>query len=60
MKSTIVGVDLVKNVIQVCVCTNNKMHSNTEMTPNEFIDWLANCASITIAFEAYGKRMGQT
>lgn len=42
MKSTIVGVDLAKNLIQVCVFTNNKVHSNTEMTPNGFTDWLAN------------------
>ena len=54
MKGTIVGVDLAKNVIQVCVFTNNKVHSNTEMTPNEFIDWLANLAPVTIVFEACG------
>ena len=30
---TIVGVDLAKDVIQVCVVTQNKVISNTEMTP---------------------------
>jgi hypothetical protein len=33
MKNTIVGVDLAKNAIQVCVFTNKKVRSNTEMTP---------------------------
>lgn len=36
MNNTIVGVDLAKYLIQVCVFTNNKVHSNTEMTPPEF------------------------
>lgn len=54
MKDTIVGVDLAKNVIQVCVFTNSKVRSNTEMTPNEFIDWLANSVPVTIVFEACG------
>jgi len=54
MKGTIVGVDLAKNVIQVCVFTNKKVHSNTEMTPNEFTGWLVNSAPITIVFEACG------
>ena len=37
MKSTIIGVDLAKNIIQVCVVKHNK-----EMTPYEFSHWLAN------------------
>ncbi|MFT6900234.1 MAG: transposase, partial [Colwellia sp.] len=52
MKNTIVGVDLAKNIIQVCVYTNKKVHSNTEMTPDEFIAWLANSTPITVVFEA--------
>jgi transposase len=54
MKNTIVGVDLAKKVIQVCVYTNKKVHSNTEMTPDEFIAWLAKSSPITIVFEACG------
>ncbi|MFT5759624.1 MAG: transposase [Alteromonadaceae bacterium] len=54
MKNTIVGVDLAKNIIQVCVYTNKKVHSNTEMTPDEFIAWLANSTPITVVFKACG------
>lgn len=54
MKNTIVGVDLAKKVIQVCVYTNNKVQSNTEMTLNEFTAWLAKSNSLTIVFEACG------
>ena len=31
MKNTIVGVDLAKDVIQVCIYTNKKVRSNIEM-----------------------------
>jgi len=34
--TTTVGVDLAKDVIQVCVFSNNKVRSNIEMTPSEF------------------------
>ena len=54
MKKTIVGVDLAKKVIQVCVYTNKKIYSNTEMTLNEFADWLAQSKPCTIVFEACG------
>ena len=54
MKNTIVGVDLAKDVIQVCVFTNKKVRSNTEMTPSEFTAFLANANSTTIVFEACG------
>ncbi|MFT5719472.1 MAG: transposase [Oleiphilaceae bacterium] len=54
MKNTIVGVDLAKDVIQVCVFTNKKVCSNTEMTPSEFIEFLANSKALTIVFEACG------
>ncbi|MBT6515929.1 MAG: IS110 family transposase [Crocinitomicaceae bacterium] len=54
MKNTIVGVDLAKDVIQVCIYTNKKVRSNIEMTPPEFIEFLANYTSLTIVFEACG------
>lgn len=54
MNNTTVGVDLAKDVIQVCVFTNNKVHSNTEMTPPEFTDWLASHKPAKIVFEACG------
>lgn len=54
MNNTTVGVDLAKDVIQVCVFTNNKVLSNTEMTPSEFTAWLANLKPTTIVFEACG------
>ena len=42
MKNTIAGVGLAKEVIQVCICTNYKVRSNTGMTHREFIVWLFN------------------
>lgn len=54
MKNTIVGVDLAKKVIQVCVYKHKKVHSNTEMTLNEFTAWLASSSAFTIVFEACG------
>jgi len=54
LNNTIVGIDLAKDVIQVCVYTNNKVHSNTEMTPPEFTAWLASHKPATIVFEACG------
>lgn len=54
MENTIVGVDLAKDVIQVCVFTNKKVRSNTEMTPPEFIGFLANSKSLIVVFEACG------
>ncbi|MCF6282365.1 MAG: IS110 family transposase, partial [Candidatus Polarisedimenticolaceae bacterium] len=41
MKKTIVGVDLAKKVIQVCVVQGNKVVSNDEMSPVQFTSWLA-------------------
>jgi len=52
MKNTTVGVDLAKNVIQVCVYKNRKVLSNTELKHHEFIEWLFNAHSTTIVFEA--------
>ncbi len=54
MKNTIAGIDLAKEVIQVCICTNNKVHSNIEMTHHEFLLWLFKTKSMTIVFEACG------
>ena len=54
MKNTMVGVDLAKEVIQVCIYRNNKVLSNIEMTPNEFLCWLVNAKPVTIIFEACG------
>ncbi len=52
MKKTIVGVDLAKRVIQVCVYANKTVRSNEEMTPNEFTEFLAKSKPMTIVFEA--------
>ncbi|MBO1256334.1 IS110 family transposase [Alteromonas sp. 5E99-2] len=52
MKKRIIGVDLALNSIQVCKYTNNKVHSNSEMTPSKFTDFLANLTASTIIFES--------
>jgi transposase len=54
MKNTIVGVDLAKDVIQVCIFKNNKVHSNTEMPHRDFLTWLFNSKPMTLTFEACG------
>ena len=54
MKNTIVGVDLAKDVIQVCVYANKKVQSNTELTHHEFLEWLFNTVETTVVFEACG------
>lgn len=54
MYDTKIGVDLAKQVIQVCIYRNNKVQSNIEMTPNEFLCWLVNYKPATIIFEACG------
>jgi len=56
MKNTdlIVGVDLAKNKIQVCVFKCRKVLSNSEMTPDEFANWLVNSSPSLIVFEACG------
>jgi len=54
MNNTRVGVDLAKDVIQVCIYTNNKVLSNTEMTPSEFNLWLITYKPSMIIFEACG------
>lgn len=54
MKNTTIGVDLAKEVIQVCIYTNKRVHSNKEMTHNEFLLWLFNTKPTLIIFEACG------
>ena len=49
-----VGVDLAKKLIQVCVYTNKKVHSNIEMTSDDFLLWLFKQKPSTIIFEACG------
>ena len=49
---TTVGVDLAKEVIQVCVVTRRKVISNTEMTPQEFRCFLVKTKPCIIVFEA--------
>lgn len=52
MNNTIVGVDLAKEVIQVCIYTNKKLRSNKEMTISEFLIFLANFKPAIVVFEA--------
>ncbi len=52
MHTTTVGVDLAKEVIQVCVVKRNKVLSNVEMTHLEFADWLRESQPVRIVFEA--------
>jgi transposase len=54
MYDTKVGVDLAKEVIQVCLYKGKKVRSNVEMTPNEFQIWLIKQKPLTIIFEACG------
>lgn len=49
-----VGVDLAKEVIQVCIYTNKKVRSNVEMTHHEFLTWLFKTKPVIIVFEACG------
>jgi len=54
MNNTMIGVDLAKEVIQVCIYTNQRVHSNKEMTHNEFLLWLFKTKPSIIIFEACG------
>ena len=49
---TTVGVDLAKEVIQVCVVTRGTVISNTEMTPQEFRCFITKMKACIIVFEA--------
>jgi len=52
MYRTKVGVDLAKEVIQVCTYRNKIVQSNIEMTPDEFLCWLIKHKPATVIFEA--------
>ncbi|MCP4325312.1 MAG: IS110 family transposase [Alteromonadales bacterium] len=52
MKNTIVGVDLAKEKIQVCIFVNKKVHSNFELTHHDFLLWLITYKPVIIVFEA--------
>ena len=54
MNNTTIGVDLAKDVIQVCVFSQNKVISNSEMNVADFTIWLAQRKPTTIIFEACG------
>ncbi|MEC8377505.1 MAG: IS110 family transposase, partial [Pseudomonadota bacterium] len=50
MYRTKVGVDLAKNIIQVCTLHGKKVTSNVEMSTDEFSLWLAQSKPVTVAF----------
>ena len=52
MNHTIVGVDLAKKVIQICVVKANKKVSNDEVSSAQFTSWLAQAKPAVIVFEA--------
>jgi len=54
MNNTTVGVDLAKDVIQLCTFSKGKIISNIEMSINDFIFWLINTKPCRIIFEACG------
>lgn len=45
-----VGVDLAHKLIKVCSSTNHKVHSNNEMTLQQFSEYLASLSPPTIIF----------
>lgn len=50
----IIGVDLAKDVIQVCIAHGNHIISNKELTYIQFSEWLTTTEKSTIVFEACG------
>lgn len=54
MKHNITGVDLAKDVIQVCVVKRNKITFNKEMSIQVFSAWLSESKSMLVVFEACG------
>lgn len=52
MKDTIIGVDLAKHVLQICVVKSNKVVSNKEINTSEFNAWLAKTDKAIIIFES--------
>lgn len=52
MKRNTVGVDLAKDVIQLCKVKSNEVISNKEIVSEQFMFWLINEKPTTIVFEA--------
>ncbi len=52
MKKTIIGVDLAKNVIQVCVVKGSEIVSNNKITSEQFASWIAMVKPAIIVFES--------
>jgi len=52
MNNTIIGVDLAKYVLQICVVKSNKMLSNKEINVQEFRAWLFKTKKATLIFES--------
>lgn len=52
MNDTIIGVDLAKYVLQICVVKSNKVASNKDINASEFSAWLAKTDKAIIIFES--------
>lgn len=52
MYDTIIGIDLAKHLIQICVVVNGAVMSNEEITAQEFSSWLVNTQPAMIIFES--------
>jgi len=52
MNNTIIGVDLAKHVLQICIVKSNKVVSNKEINAIEFSAWLAKTDNAVIIFES--------
>lgn len=52
MKKILIGVDLALKAIQVCVYSDNRVQSNSEMTPHQFRQFLVTSAPATVVFES--------
>ena len=52
MSNFIAAVDLAKDVIQVCCCQNQKVLSNTDMTPPQLHAFLTTSSPMTVIFES--------
>ncbi|BEU02402.1 IS110 family transposase [Agarivorans sp. OAG1] len=52
LHTTVIGVDLAKDAIQVCVVARQQVLSNKEMTPSQFATWLVKTKPSTVVFEA--------
>ena len=49
---SLIGVDVAVKAIQVFVYTNNKVQSNTEMTPKQFTAYLSTLIPSKVVFES--------